>query len=124
MGQWLLNNLDLIITAILGVVACVTSFISTRYKGTKSTQIAEGISSVIKELPRLITLAEKISTEGQEKKDFVLEQVNLICQSLGFTPTDTQIEEISATIDIIVELSKSINTYTNTTKATITKLGE
>ena len=120
--QWLLDNIGLI-CAVLVTILNVVALILSKLSNNKSGKVITGISEVIAKLPEIITTAEKVAETGEERKAYAMAQAELLCKSIGFTPTEEQLNSFSAIIDNLVSLSKSINTYTQPQKTAITTLG-
>lgn len=68
MKDFLAENLNLIVSAILGVASIILLIL----KKTKIKLIDTPFSKLILKLPEIISKAETISSVGQEKKSFAL----------------------------------------------------
>lgn len=122
MLEWIGNNLDLVFGILSLIGAVLTSVFGIKFSKTSKEYTAlQGLTSVINDLPVLIQTAEQLSQDGQAKKEYVMQQATLLCKALGFTPTEDQTDLISQSVELLVQLSKSINLHTN---RQITKLGE
>ena len=124
---WIAENLGLLCSILAGILSIVGTVLSIKYKGNKSSKILTGVSKVIKAFPGIIATAEKVGKTGEERKAWAMEQTSLLCQALGFVPTEDQVSEFSEIIDTLVALTKEINSVSKTTNTTelkpIQKLG-
>lgn len=105
------NNIDVICTILGFLIASAGTIISLLTN--KKSKVLTGITKVINAFPEIIKQAEKIAENGEDKKEYVLKQAELLCKSMGFTATEEQLVMMSEVIDRLVLLSKEINTYTN-----------
>ena len=113
--EWVVNNLGLICSIIASILSIIAFILSNKSKNTKASNIVTGVSKVIKAFPGIIATAEKVGNSGEERKAYAMEQASLLCQALGFEPSEEQIDEFSEIIDTLVELTKQINTTSKTT---------
>lgn len=114
--EWVVNNLGLICSILASILSIVGAFLSIKSKNAKASKIVTGVSKVIKAFPSIIATAEKVGNNGEERKAFAMTQASLLCQALGFEPTEDQVNEFSKIIDTLVALTKEINTTKTTTE--------
>lgn len=119
MVEFLISNID-VICAVLGLLIAIGGAVASLLTN-KQSKVLTGLSKVVNSFPEIIKVAEKIAGTGEDKKTYVLQQAELLCKAMGFTPTEQQLAEMSEVIDKLVALSKEINTYTN--KPTVQTVG-
>ena len=121
--DWIVNNLGLICSIIASILSIIAFILSNGSKNAKASKIVTGVSKVIKAFPGIIATAEKVGNTGEERKAFAMEQASLLCQALGFEPSEAQIDEFSEIIDTLVALTKQINTTKTTELKPLQLLG-
>lgn len=129
MLDWITANLDLIIV----LITFVTTVLSLVFGGGRKLKTTSTIVQVWQKLPELIDTAEKIQNfTGEQRKAFVLDQTLTLFKASGVVLKDADVVTTSNLIDLLVALSKSINTHatgqatgqTENTQKEILELGE
>lgn len=118
--QYIVDNMGVICALLITLINAIVLIVS-KVSSNKKGKVIEGITDVINSLPDLIKTAEKVANSGEERKVYVMNQVVLLCKSLGFNPTEEHISYFNAITDNLVALSKSINLYSNEPKTTLIK---
>ncbi len=113
--EWIVNNLGLICSILASILSIVGAVLSIKSKNGKASKIVNGVSKVIKAFPGIIATSEKVGNTGEERKAYAMEQASLLCQALGFEPSEEQVHEFSEIIDTLVALTKEINVTSKTT---------
>lgn len=115
MWQWLLNNIGtvaIIVTAVLSFAGVIVNII---FKNKPASKVLKSIANVVSKLPTLIKTAEKLGGTGEEKKQYVMEQVALYFTADGVKPTEKDLQTISTQIDSEIKLTKELHTVDTTT---------
>ena len=112
--EWLVDNLYLILVCV-SLLLNIVIFVVGKISGGKNTKLLTALNTVSAALPDVIAMAEKVGATGEERKDYAMRQVKLLCQAVGLTPTEDQLAKFSAAIDELVSLTKSINNKPSTT---------
>lgn len=118
--EWLSNNIGLV-CSIAGVLITGLSVLYSLITKGKKSKVLTGLAKVVNSFPTAIQMAEKIGGTGEEKKTFVMGQAKLLCQAMGFEPTEGHLAEFSAIVDNLVALSKSININSKTGAKTVSE---
>jgi len=95
MWQWLLNNIGtvaIIVTAVLSFAGVIVNIV---FKNKPASKVLQSLAKVVSKLPNLIKTAEKLGGTGEEKKNYVMEQVALYFTADGVKPSEDDLKRIS-----------------------------
>lgn len=106
--QWLVDNFYIVVL-IISIITNIAIFVITKLSGGKQTKLVKSLTAVQNVLPEIISIAEKVGANGEDRKTYAMSQVKIMCQAVGLKATDEQIEYFSKTIDELVGLTKQIN---------------
>jgi len=110
MWQWLLNNIGtvaIIVTAVLSFAGVIVNIV---FKNKPASKVLQSLAKVVSKLPNLIKTAEKLGGTGEEKKNYVMEQVALYFTADGVKPSEDDLKRISEQIDNTVKITKELHT--------------
>lgn len=112
MVNWLLSNIDLICLILGLVLTTAGTVLSLLGKKAGASKTLKAMGNIVAHLPSFIRTAEKLGGSGEDKKNYVLEQVLLYFKAEGVKPSEEQLISISQQIDDQVKLTKELHSVT------------
>lgn len=109
MREFISQNSNMMISFVIACVTIFASFVVPLIKSnTKAKVLGQVTLKVFQTLPDLIQVAEKISgLSGDDKKRYVLNQIQMILNSKG---VDVDLKQFDEEIDKLILLTKTVNT--------------
>lgn len=117
MKEFIISNLGTLAIIVSSIFTFAGVLVTVITKNGKAGNLLKSIGNVVKNLPTLIKRAEQLGGSGEDKKAYVMEQVQLYFRADGVTPSKEDLEDISTQVDEQVKLTKTLH-VTATEKAT------